>query len=124
MSDAVKRLWEVKHPYYMTEGNYYARDLHTQYECIKDFLDEYGDSEMDYNFVVRWDWHEGEDWNAREFNGDDHDHNGRFMVQFVGQRKSLLWTAEAAVCRADEPVVRQWLEPRMNYIKKMWEPLI
>jgi len=113
----MKRLWEVEHSYYMTEGNYYKAGCHNQFRSWAGFLSDMGDSDMDLNYVVRWDWIEDD-----EFNGDENYRNGTLLIQFVGQRKAALWSCGVSICRADEPSVREWLEPRFTYAMQMWEP--
>lgn len=124
MNDAQTHLWEVDHPYYMSEGNYYQAGCHQSYQTLDNFLSDWRDTDLDLNFVVRWDWLEGEDWGAGAFNGDPYYRNGRLMVQFVGQRKASLWSCEVSVCRADEPRVIEFLTPRAAYIRRLWEPLL
>jgi hypothetical protein len=119
-----KHLWEVKHPYYMSEGNYYARDCHTEFKSWGEFLSEWGDADLDYNYVVRWDWREGSDWDLGEYNGDDYYRHARLLIQFVGQRKALLLSVEVHVCRADEAAIKEWLQPRFEYAMSMWEPFV
>ncbi|WP_247997712.1 hypothetical protein [Brucella tritici] len=118
-----KHLWEVKHPYYMSEGNYFSNDCHTEFKSWAEFIDEFGDSDMDYNWFVRWDWLEGEDWGAGAYNGDDYYRHARFMLQLIVQRKAKLLSFEVAVCRADEPAIIEFLKPRWHYMQTMWEPL-
>ena len=118
-----KHLWETDHPYYMTEGNYYANDCHDKYVTWAAFLSAWGDADKDYNWVVRWDWLEGADWNAGEFTGDAYYRNGRFLVQIILQRKAILRSCEVAVCRADEPAVLEYLNDYWTYMQTMWAPL-
>lgn len=94
------------------------------YKTLDDFLVEYSDCDMDYNFLVRWDWLEGEDHGAGDYRGDDYYRNGRFLVHFVGQRKAQLWSCEISVCRADEPRILEYLRPRAAYMRTMWGPII
>lgn len=110
-------LWEVEHSYYMTPGNYHAGNCHYPCRSWAEFMENMGESDMDMNYVVRWDWLEDDD-----FNGDANYRNGSLMIQFVGQRKAALWSYEISVCRADEPHVREWLAPRFAYAMRMWEP--
>lgn len=117
-----KHLWEVDHPYYMTEGNYFSRDCHSTFKSWQDFLSEWENTDLDMNYVVRWDWLEGEDWGTGEFTGDVNYRNGRLMIQIVGQRKAALHSLEIEICRADEPSVIEWLTPRFEYAQIMWEP--
>lgn len=117
------KLWEVKHPYYCNEGNYYAKgneQPHSHYKTWSSFLDEFGDSDMDYNFLIRWDWDEEEE---RKYTGDDYYRNGALKVFWLGQRKGIFHWSTVEVCRADEPSVRQFLQKRWDYMRTMWEPL-
>jgi hypothetical protein len=45
----------------------------------------FGDADMDFNLLFRWDWHEGEDHELEEFNDVNH-RNGEFLVFWVGPR--------------------------------------
>ena len=113
----MQHLWEVDHSYYMTEGNYYSNDCHTEFKKWTDFLAEWGDADFDMNYVVRWDWIE----DAEPI--DDYDREGRLLIQFVGQRKARLLSTETAVCRADEKGVFAFLNPRFDYAMKLWLPI-
>lgn len=118
----MNHLWEAKHSYYCNEGNYYTndRELGPHYKRWADFLDEWGDADLDYNLVFRWDWQEDED---APFNGDVNYRNGILKVFIMGQRKGLYNWTTTEVCRADEPAVREWLQPRLDHLIKLWSPL-
>ena len=122
-SDARAHLWEVDHPYYCSETNYYRSEIPTRFRSWHEFESEMGDSDLDLNLVFRWDWREGDGWDLPEYNGDDNYRNGLFMVFFMGQRKGLFWCAEVEVCRADEPAVIAFLQPRLDRLAAMWLPL-
>lgn len=118
MTDDAKRLWEVDHPYYFDnepEGS-------APFESWNDFLFEYGEGDMDYNLVFRWDWREGSDWGAGTYNGDDYYRHAVLTVGFILQRKARCFSRDVKVCRADEPAIRVWLEQRYRYMLSMWEP--
>ena len=117
------RLWEVDHPYYCSEMNYYRSEGPTRFRSWHEFESDMGDSDLDLNLVFRWDWREGSEWGLPEYNGDDNYRNGLLMVFFMGQRKGLFWCAEVEVCRADEPAVIVFLQPRLNRLATMWLPL-
>lgn len=122
-----KHLWEVEHPYYCAEGNYYApgNDQPTAYfKSLADFMAEEGDADMDLNLLFRWDWREGAEWDLGNFNGDIHYRNGRLLLFFMGQRKGLYRWVEIEVCRADEPQVIEWLRPRFEHMLKLWAPIV
>lgn len=116
-------LWEIDHPYNMHEGNYFDNSCHTHFKSWAEFVSEFGDSDLDYNWVIRWDWREGDGWDLGEYSGDDNYRHARFMVQMVMQRKALLQSFEVEVCRADEPTILEFLRPRWEYMKEMWAPL-
>lgn len=114
-----RHLWEIDHPYYFDhDGD------NPPFESWADFLDEFGDADMDYNLVFRWDWREGSGWDAGEYNGDDYYRHAVFIVGFVAQRKGFCWSRSIKVCRADEPAIKAWLGPRFAYLLSMWAPFI
>jgi hypothetical protein len=118
------KLFESDHPYYMTEGNYYSNNCHTEWECLDLFLSEYGDADVDRNLVVRWDWREGEDWDLAAHNGSDTDRIARLVVQIIHQRKARLVSHEIKVCRADEPEARAFLLKHAERLAENWSPLL
>jgi hypothetical protein len=87
----MSHLWEAKHSYYCNQGNYFAREFSDgseiggEFETWADFIEEFGDADMDFNLLFRWDWHEGEDHELEEFNDVNH-RNGEFLVFWVGPR--------------------------------------
>lgn len=119
----MKHLWDTNHPYYMTEGNYYSNDCHLEYKSWSEFLANWGDSDMDYNWFVRWDWREGDDWGLGDYNGDDNYRHAQFVMQVVLQRKAKLQSVSISVCRNDESEILKFLEPRWDYMKTMWSPV-
>lgn len=123
MTTEQKHLWEVEHPYYCNEGNYYApgNDQPTEaYKTFSAFLAEEGDADMDMNLLFRFDWSEDDD---TAFNGDPYYRNGKLLLFWMGQRKGLYRWTEIEVCRADEPAVIEFLRPRFAHMLRLWEPL-
>jgi len=122
----MKHLWEVDHPYYCNEGNYFAssQECGDEFKSFADFLSEHGDSDFDLNLVFRWDWSE-QDENTGEpnYNGDDNYRNGKLKIFWMGQRKGLYRWSIVEVCRADEPAVIAFLKPRWEHMKLLWEPI-
>jgi hypothetical protein len=112
-------LWEVKHPYYCNDGNYFAHEQPvTEYGSWAEFFESEGDSDFDMNLLFRWDWRkadpEGNEWgNEKE----------TLLLFWMGQRKGLYRWTEVHVTEADEPAVRAWLETRWQYLKRLWTPL-
>lgn len=123
-------LWEVNHPYYATQGNYYARPdqgMHVEYSSWAEFYEDQGDSDLDMNLVYRWDWQvpDPDDY-SYELEEDPN-----FVLPpetldlfYVGQRKALLRSVSVEVRREDEPTIREWLVVRAEHMRKVWEPLL
>ena len=138
----VLHLWEIDHPYYCSEGNYYARPgqgQHGVFESWADFASPSGfagmltignllyDFDDELNFLWRWDWkrsdpsdyaYEIEDDPDFEIPGDS------LCLYFMFQRKACNGSAEVAVTEADEPAVRAWLTKRAAKMRLTWAPLL
>ncbi|KGC12964.1 hypothetical protein DM48_315 [Burkholderia gladioli] len=122
-----KHLWEIKHPYYCTEGGYtHSQEQHKtiwEFKSWADFFAEMGDADMDYNMLFRWDWDEMDDDNRPTFTGDPYYRNGKLKMFFMVQRKGFHSCSIIDVCRADEPAVIEYLMPRLAHLMSLWEPL-
>jgi hypothetical protein len=119
------RLWEVDHPYYCTEGNYYARPadgLHTEYASWAEFIADWGNTDPDMNLVFRWDWKRADPQDYEPY-GEEVPAD-TLQVFWVLQRKAILRSTECTVTEADEPAVRAWLAERATTIRAIWEPLL
>lgn len=116
-------LWEIDHPYYCSESNFYSNEPGDRFETWDDFLFDYRDSDPDLNLIFRFDWREGEDNGARDFTGDANYRNGNLQIFWLRQRKGIFACSEIEVCRADEPAVIAFLRPRWDLMRKLWEPL-
>lgn len=110
-------LWEVKHPYYCSESNFYSREPYTRWGTWPEFRAAYEDADMDMNMVFRFDWHEN------EAHADVYYRNGNLQMFFMSQRKGIFACHEISVCRADEASVIEFLRPRWEYMKALWQPL-
>lgn len=125
----MKRLWEIDHPYYCNEGNYFAsaRDCHAHYKRWQDFIEEQGEADLDMNLVFRFDWIppwiDGDSENAIVWQGDENYRDCVLKLFYLGQRKGFYRWVTVDVCRADEPAVREWLKTRWDHMRLLWEPL-
>ncbi|PJN00847.1 hypothetical protein CG740_23375 [Streptomyces sp. CB01201] len=119
MSEPTPHLWEIDHPYYCTEGNYYERGLHDVYDSWDQFHADWGDADHDMNLVFRWDWQRdsGEFLEEGETPGPD-----VLKVFWVLQRKAIIRSTECTVTEADEPAVKAWLADRAKTMAAIWEP--
>lgn len=123
-----KHLWEVDHPYYCTEGGYFHsqaqhKTVH-EFKSWSSFIAEMGEADPDYNLLFRWDWSENDpETDEPTFTGDNYYRNGKLSLFFMHQRKGFHSTSVVEVCRADEPAVIAYLQPRLAYLMRLWEPL-
>jgi hypothetical protein len=119
-------LWEAKHAYYCNEGNYFesrADQPVSRFKSWAKFLEEFGDSDMDYNLLFRWDWLEGPDNDLGSYNGDENYRHAKLLLFFMGQRQGRYFWSEVEVCRADEPAIIAFLRPRLQHLISLWTPL-
>lgn len=104
-------LWEVEHPYYAAEGNYFDGNCHQEYRGWLSFLAAEGDADIDMNLVYRWDWDK------------DGATLGTLKLFFIGQRKAIARSVAVTVTDEEEPAVRAWLEPRLRRLMELWAPM-
>ncbi len=107
-----EHLWDAHHEYYCGTGNYYDNDCHTHYPAWGAFFAAEGAADMDYNLVFRWDWDTA-----------DEGVMGTLTVFWVGQRHATLRSTSVAVHPDEEPLVRAFLQPRMDHLLSLWAPL-
>jgi hypothetical protein len=127
----VTHLWEIDHPYYCSESNYFSRDYYTPYGSWQGFIEHEGDNDLDWNLLFRWDWKADEYFDddtveARRAYADrfgDRDHAWTLSLFWMLQRKGIFRVTEIKVCKADEPAVREFLAERAEHMRKLWEPL-
>jgi len=109
-------LWEIDHPYYANEGNFYKDGLHNLFDSWGEFAETaFFDGDRDLNLVYRWDWRKpgSHDWDGEEC----------LLLFFILQRKAICSSAEIAVTEADEPRVREFLESCAQTLASIWEPI-
>lgn len=118
------RLWEIDHPYYCNEGNFFKNGLISAYASWASFVDEEGSNDMDLNLVFRWDWKPPTDDDCNPIaSPDPYSRDGTLQICWMTQRKGYYRTSLVEVCQADEPAVREWLAARWGHMRKLWEPI-
>lgn len=117
----MKKLWEINHPYYCSESNYFAPpgDCSMHYKSWNDFYEENGDADDDYNLIFRFDWEKDEEVSDKY---DDNYRDSILKIFYLGQRKGIYRWVTVEVCNADEPIIREWLKGKWEHMKKLWEP--
>ena len=106
-------LWEVDHPYYCAEGNYYSNDCTFEHDSWADYLDEFGDADKDYNLVFRWDW-------QYDRQSDKH----VLALFHMHQRKGRFVAHIVSVKASDEDSVREYLTGYAEHMRLLWAPLL
>ncbi|MGW2267106.1 hypothetical protein [Streptomyces koyangensis] len=122
---SARHLWDHDHPYYCSEGNYYARPadgLHTEYASWAAFHADWGDNDPDLNLVFRWDWKRPDPADYEPFG--EAVPPDTLAVYWVLQRKAILRSTECVVTEADEPAVREWLARRAQTVADVWAPFL
>ena len=100
-------LWEYEHPYYCSYKGSYCES----YESFDSYLEANSDSDDDLNLLFRWDWD--------IIDGKDH----LLSLYYVLQRKGVVMVDEISVVKDDEERIREFLESKLAYLKKVWEPI-
>lgn len=119
----MKHLWEVEHPYYCSESNYYAPtgDTYFTYDSWEEFYDEMSSYDMDLNLIFRWDWdkvpeEDLDGYEEGEYTGDT------LQLFYMMQRKGIFACHQVKVTEDDEPAVREFLSGYWRKMQQLWEP--
>lgn len=121
MTTISKHLWEIDHPYYCSDTNYFSNDCYQKWDSFDTFFKEENDGDFDYNLLFRWDWNLDDDKiNPLE---KPFEMTGDLKIFWMGQRKGLFRSSIIRVCADDEQKVIEFLKPRWEHMRKLWEPL-
>jgi hypothetical protein len=115
----VTHLWEIEHPYYCNDGNYYAagnKQPFERYESWADFFEAEGNSDLDMNLVFRWDWRKADPQDEHWGNKKD-----ELLIYFMGQRKGLYRWVKIEINDSNEAAVREWLAKRWQHLVLLWQ---
>lgn len=107
---AAGHLWDVDHPYYCEESNFYKAGLVGEFASWQTFIDEC-EHDVDLNLLFRWDWTQFED------EGDT------LRLHFMTQRKGAYRSAIVSVTKDNERAVREYLAERWAHMMTLWAPL-
>lgn len=116
MTTTEPHLWDIDHPYYCNEGNFYERGLHNHFASWDEFTETlFFSGDRDQNLLFRWDWRKPgfHDWEGEEY----------LLLFFVIQRKGFNCSCQIPVTEADEPRVRWFLEECAKTMAAIWAPL-
>ena len=116
-------LWEIDHPYYCQEGNYFKNDQHTLFASWAEFTETtFHGGDRDLNLLIRWDWksyRRSPDPLLQDDEAED-----ELLLFFVLQRKAWLCSVGIRVTDEDEPTVRAWLAECAVAMRDTWEPFL
>ena len=115
--ETTPHLWEIHHPYYCSESNYYKNGVGEHFDSWADFHGAMGSADDDLNLLFRWDWKrpDPDDYEPDEM--PDHD---TLWVFYMQQRKGKFVPSSVSVTEADEPAVRAWLAARWEHMRGLW----
>lgn len=108
----------VKHPYYCSDSNYFSNEPNQAFPTVAEFLDEFGDADVDLNLCFRFDVLADED--------DDGKPNGthRAEVFLMLQRKGIFKPISIeVVTEADVPSLLAYLQKHWATMQAIWQPL-
>ncbi|MFF9910645.1 hypothetical protein [Streptomyces sp. NPDC013457] len=116
-------LWEIDHPYYCQEGNYFRNGQHTLFASWAEFTETlFHTGDRDQNLLIRWDWksyRREPDPLLRDDIAED-----ELLLFFVLQRKAWLCSVGIRVRDEDEPAVREFLAECAVSMRDTWEPFL
>lgn len=123
LSPVAPHLWEVDHPYYASEGNYYAppRECHTEFSSWRSFTQStFHSGDRSLNLLYRWDW-----TSPTRDPDEDLRHEGLDYLSlfFILQRKAIACSVNVVVNDEDEPLVREWLAKCAKTVAAIWAPI-
>jgi len=115
-----KKLVEMScyHSYDCSDNNYFNSSTSCTFNTATEFLEEFEDSDEDYNLVFRWDITEKTDDNDKttgEYNAS---------VFFVLQRKGyFLPTFIENITPSELPRFKRFLKIRWEHLESLWSPI-
>ncbi len=107
-----KHLWEVEHDYHCELFNYFSNECHDSFDSWTEFKgSDWFEADADYNLLFRWDW----------LNKDG---QHKLHLFYIKQRKGIFQSVTIYnMLESDEDEVRTWLLPKLDHLKRLWEPL-
>lgn len=104
------------HPYHCSAQNYYSNEPYQEFETLYDFLEEFGDADVDMNLVFRWDVNKYDEESERD---------GFYLEIFmILQRKGIFCSKRIQdFKKSDVPDLEKFLKPHWDKLKEMWVPL-
>lgn len=104
----------VKHPYQCATSSYAETDATFYYDNIGDFLAKFGNYDLDYSLVFRFDVH------PNKKDGEYHA-NIFMMQQQIGRFQCAIIQK---LTEDDSEKLVNWLRPRFEYMKSLWTPFV
>lgn len=123
---AAERLFDIDHPGYCSESNYYKNETLQRFKSWDNFLEEYSSSfDKEQTLLFRWDWHRevDDEENVQPFKHDPYYRESELWLHWIGQSKGAYFCCKVDVCVIDEPAVRSFLQERWTYLSSLWAPL-
>lgn len=102
------RLWEIKHPYYCADSQWYF-----EFDSWDDFLSNMLGADKDYNFLIAWHWRDSNDpdWELK---------TDLLHLTYIRQRMGTLYTYKITVDKQDERRITQFLLEHWLHVVETW----
>lgn len=110
-------LKETEHSYYCNDKNYYCANSLITYENFKDFYNEWGKLDIDYNYIFRFDLEEDKDYNTKKPLG-----TYTLKLYYMLQRKGNFVPINIYnVVENDIIQINELLKSHWEYTKDLWK---
>jgi hypothetical protein len=110
-------IFNVEHDYYCSDKRYDDKEGYREYYCFEDFFSDWGESDLDYNLVFRWDIEKDVDNDGNELE------SFVLKVYYILQRKGLFVPVIVhGIKETDRDRIIDFLKPKYKYLLKLWEP--
>ncbi len=107
----------VKHPYYCCDSNYYSNEASEEYSDWGDFINDWGDADVEYNHVFRFD--------ISEKTNNEDEPTGEYVAEvfIMLQRKGkFVPCCINDVTESDKDSIVDFLSKHWEEVKKIWSP--
>ena len=117
----------TEHSYYCSQNNYYSTDGQERYLNWSEFADEYGNCDLDYNMIFRFDIvYSSRYWNKYEDEEIDssllQDGDLELQLFMIQQRRGrFVPIIISEIRKRDIPDIENFLNKHYLYLKELWK---
>ena len=123
MTQEISHLWEIKLPNNCSDQNFH-KNTGTHYPSWLDFAEDWRSYDKELAYLFRWDWVpprvDDEDDSPILWRRDPYYRESKLRLFFVFGGRGIFACYTVSVCRADELVIREWLDERYAHLLSNW----